>query len=95
MANGSVGPGYRIDTFGADVTIATGMLRVTGILVNAFTSTKTVAFIDSDGASILKLEATADASSQLIVPMKFDNGLIFDESASDLAAGDSIYIFFE
>lgn len=96
MANSLKGSPLTIDTFGADVTIDTGDCRIVAILWTAYTSTKTVTFIDVDGNTIMKLEIEA-GSSQFTPsrPANFSNGLVFDDSESDFEAGDFISIFID
>lgn len=95
MANSTTGNPIVIDTFGADVTISSGFVRVNLIIATGFTSNKTVTFIDNDGNRIMNFEVPA-AESKIISPAEpfvFPNGMIFDDSASDLAAGDFVYVY--
>lgn len=97
MANDLTGSPMRIDTFGADVDIkASGRTLIKNITVTAYTSAKTITFIDADAANVLVLECPAGET--ISWPMfddkvLFDNGLTFDDSESDLAAGDFIFIW--
>jgi hypothetical protein len=95
MANDNSGPIVRIDTFGADVVIGAGYARVSMILVTAYSSAKSVAFIDSSGGEVMKLECPSGETYSVTFsqPFDFQNGLIFDDSASDLAAGDKLYVY--
>ena len=96
MAN-SVGTNpVRIDTFGADVTIkASGRVVVDCIVMIGYTSGKTVAFIDAAGALVCVAEVATDSMATISGPLTFTNGLIFDESGSDLAAGDFVFVFLQ
>ena len=96
MANDTSGYPIRIDTFGADVTISDKRIRIHKILITAYTSGKTVTFIDADAANVLVLECPVgetiswpDGDDGAL----FGNGLTYDDSASDLAAGDFIFIW--
>jgi len=95
MAANTVGTNpIRIDTFGADVTIkSSGRLNVDAIVLTAYTSAKTVTFIDASGANCLVAEVPTGETVTISGPLQFSNGLVFDDSASDLAAGDFIFIF--
>jgi len=94
MAN-SVGTNpVRLDTFGADVTIkATGRVVVDSIVITAYSSAKTVTFIDAAGAAVLVVEGASDGTVSVAGPLTFTNGLIFDDSGSDVAASDFVFIF--
>jgi len=94
MAN-SVGTNpVRLDTFGADVTIkATGRVVVDSIVITGYTDPKTVTFIDAAGAVVLVAECAAAGTESVSGPLTFTNGLIFDDDASDVAAGDFVFIF--
>ena len=81
----------RIDTFGADVTIDLHRLVAEHIIVTAYTSAKTVTFIDQSAAVALVFEVPAGETVH-IEGWVFPEGAIFDQSASDLAAGDFIFI---
>jgi hypothetical protein len=95
MANRVTGYNRMLDTFGADVTISTDPIYVSAIIVTGYTTAKTVTFIDADSALMLTFEVPADGTSQFTpsVPIYFGNGLVFDESASDLEANDLAFIF--
>ena len=95
MANNLSGNNKRIDTFGADVTIGTNPVYVIAIVATGYTSNKTVTFINNDGGEELCFEVPANGSSQFIPSeaVCFRDGLIFDDSASDLAAGDKLFVF--
>jgi hypothetical protein len=95
MSNVVTGTTRRIDTFGSDVVIDTKIIEVFAIYITAYTSAKTITFIDNDAAVVLVLEVAAGSTAQITPakPIKFSNGLTFDDSASDLAAGDFIFIF--
>jgi len=86
----------RIDTFGSgDVTIGTGVVSINAMYITAYSSAKTVTFIDNDGAKCLVIEVPSGETFPVEPsrPIRFTNGLIFDDSASDLAASDLIFIF--
>jgi hypothetical protein len=95
MANATTGGVRRIDTFGSDVTIDAGVITVYSIYITVYTTAKTITFIDNDAANILVVEVAAGATGQITPakPVRFPNGLIFDDSASDLGAGDFIFIY--
>jgi len=97
MANLNKGANIRIDTFGSDVTIGAGRVTVNCMIITAYTSAKTVTFIDSAGTTALVLEIPSGATGQLTPskPITFPNGLIFDDSASELAAGDFIFMWLD
>lgn len=85
----------RIDTFGADVTLDSGVCSVHAMYITAYTSAKTVTFIDNNAANVLVLEVAAGTTAQVTPakPLNFPAGLKFDDSASGLAAGDFIFVF--
>lgn len=96
MANDVDGFPIRIDTFGADVDISAKKIQIKNITVTAYTSAKTVTFLDADGAVVLVLECPAGGTVSWPAfddGIYFDNGLTFDDSGSDLAAGDFIFIW--
>ena len=99
-ANDTTQNPIRIDTFGSDVTISATKVLIRSITVTAYTTAKTVTFIDADNAKVLVLECPAGSS--IAWPptqprnsngMEFTNGLYFDDSGSDLAANDFIFIW--
>jgi len=95
MAN-SVGTSpIRIDTFGADVTVSTGRIKVAGMILSGYTSAKTVTFIDSAAANCLVAEVPSGGTTIIDGPLTFSNGLIFDDSESEFAAGDFILIYLD
>jgi hypothetical protein len=87
----------RIDTFGSDVAIITGRGWVENLTITAYTSAKTVTFIDDDGDECLVLEVPAGYTiswpTEGAAPKEFANGFNFDDSASDLAANDFIFVW--
>ena len=92
----------RIDTFGADVTIDTGRIFISTIVITAYSSAKTVTFINSDAEVVLVIECPSGEtvtwpSAKAVHPrgVEFAEGFIFDDSASDLAANDFIFIWKE
>lgn len=95
MANDNSGPVVRIDTFGADVVVGAGNVRVSMILATAYSSAKSVAFIDASGNEVMKFECPTGEtySVPFSKPFDFQNGLTFDDSESDLAAGDKLYVY--
>lgn len=95
-ANNLVGSPYRIDTFGSDVTISASTTWVDNITITAYTTAKTTTFIDDDGNKCLVLECPAGYTISWPPddkPKLFSNGINFDDSASDLAANDLIFVF--
>ena len=91
-ANDTNGNWIRIDTFGADVQIkATGRIIVKRLVITAYTSAKTITFIGGEG-TVLVLECPAGDSITL-QDLDFYNGLTFDDSESDLAANDFIFLW--
>lgn len=95
-ANNLVGSPYRIDTFGSDVTISASTTWVDNITITAYTTAKTTTFIDDDGNKCLVLECPAGYTISWPSddkPKLFSNGINFDDSASDLAANDLIFVF--
>lgn len=97
MANDLTTSPMRIDTFGSDVVISADAVRVTAVVATGYTSGKTVTFIDADGANVLIFEVASGGTGQFTPakPVLFRNGLTFDDSESDLASGDFIFIFIE
>lgn len=95
MANDTGGYPIRIDTFGADVTISAGRVLIRRILITAYSSTKTITFIDADAGKVCVLECPAGETIELFDKdgILFKNGLTFDDSESDLAANDFIFIW--
>ena len=95
MANQLTGNPVVIDTFGADVVINANKVTVTSIVMEGATAGDTATFLDRDGNEVLRLSndiATASKVWTPAEPFKF-NGLTFDDSASDLAANDFIFIY--
>ena len=98
MANSLYTNPIVIDTFGADVTIAAGQIVVTEITMMGATAADTVTFIDNDTVPCLKLSNDIGGATKHWKPAKpfrFSNGVVFDDSASDLAANDFILIYKE
>jgi len=98
MANDLGNSPMRIDTFGADVIIGVGNTFINAMFVtNEDAGVRDLTFIDDDGAVCLFLKIAADATAQLTPskPMRFSNGITYDDSASDTAAGDFIFVFIE
>jgi hypothetical protein len=88
----------RIDTFGADAVIHASSIQIKNITITAYTSAKNIVFIDADGDICLVLVCPAGESVSWPPagsgPVTFANGITFDDSASELAAGDYIFVFF-
>ena len=95
MANITAGGIRKLDTFGADVVIDAGVYTLNAMYITAYTSAKTSTFLDNDAVVILVLEVAAGATGQITPskPIRFPNGLTFDDSASDLAAGDFVFLY--
>ena len=87
----------RLEVFGADVIVAARVYRLFTMVVVALSTAKTITFIDNDAAVILVLEVAAGTTLpiNLAKGMKFPNGLIFDDSESDLETGDFVLLFGE
>jgi len=96
-ANDTTNTPMRIDTFGSDVVISTGRSWIENIVITAYTSAKTVTFIDDDGGVVLVIECPAGYTvtwpNDGTGPKEFTNGINFDDSASGLAASDFIFIW--
>lgn len=97
MANDLTTSPMRIDTFGADVVVSADPIWVTALIATGYSSAKTVTFIDADAANVLVLEVSSGGTGQFTpaIPVLFRNGLTFDDSESDLASGDFVFIFIE
>jgi hypothetical protein len=91
-----------IDTFSSDVTISSNAVDVENITTTAYTSAKTVTFVDSSDVVVLVLEIPAGET--LSWPsasppgdrrngMRFDNGLVLDVNASELVSGDYMFVW--
>ena len=96
MANNVNMNPIRIDTFGADVIINSGQAVVNSIVMEGASAGDTAVFIDTDGEEVLRLSNSADGASAIwspAAPHRFKSGLIFDDSASSLSAGDFVFIF--
>lgn len=93
MAANAIDPsGYtRIDTFGSDVVIDVHRVIVDKMYITAYTTAKTVTFINQSGVNALVFECPA-GETVVIEGWVFPEGATFDDSASDLAAGDFIFI---
>lgn len=88
----------RIDTFGADVTIKARNFHLKRMVITAYTSAKTVTFLNGRGDVCLVLEVPTGSTinwPNTDDPVSFPEGFIFDDSASDLAANDFIFIWEE
>lgn len=97
MANELSRDPIRIDSFTADVTLSTGPCNLICMLVTAYTTAKTVTFIDSAAANVLIFEVAAGTTAQITPPksLRFETGLVLDQSATELAAGDFIFAWIE
>ena len=97
MANDVTVRNMRIDTFGADVVISADSVWVNAIIATGYTSGKTVTFQDSADGIVLVIEVASGGTAQFTPskPVEFHNGLKFDDSGSDFASGDFIFIFVE
>jgi hypothetical protein len=97
MANKVTGGIRRLDTFGVDRVVDTGILSINAIVATVYgSSAKTVTFIDNDAAPILVMEVDGGTTEVFSPadPVKFGNGFTFDESASDVAnSSDFVFIF--
>jgi len=84
-----------IDTFGADVTVTTKIAVVHAMYITGYTSAKTVTFIDNSGNECFVVEVPSGGTLAIepSTPLRFTDGFIFDDSASDLAEDDFIFIF--
>jgi hypothetical protein len=100
-ANRLTGNPVFIDTpASGDVTISSKRVWIQNITVTAYTSAKTVTFIDADDNVVLVVECpTGSSISWPPVPCsdkgcEFPNGLYLDDSATDLAnSSDLIFIW--
>jgi hypothetical protein len=99
-ANDATSVPITIDTpASGDVTIASGRVFVKNITVTAYTSDKTVTFIDKKAKVVLVMECPADSS--ISWPpfttrdgMEFRDGLYLDDSATDLEnSSDFVFIW--
>ena len=95
MANQTTGNPVVIDTFGADVVISANKVTVTSIVMEGATAADTATFIDRDGNEVLRLSNEIGGASAIWSPAEpfTFNGLTFDDSESDLAGSDFVYIF--
>ena len=101
MANSTVNVAvdvFRIDTFGANVSISAGEIWVNSIIMEGATAGDTAVFIDNSGTEVMRLSNDIGTASKVWTPAKsqrFSNGFIFDDSASGLSASDFIFIYME
>jgi outer membrane protein assembly factor BamB len=95
MANNLTTNPMFLDTFTGDVTIGSKNVKILSIIITAYSSNKTVTFIDSNGVEVWRTEVAAGQSItwEPARSFIFRDGFIFDESESDLAAGDRIFVF--
>lgn len=98
MVNSVTSNPIVIDTFGSDVTISTTAVKVKSIVMEGASAGDTATFIVGNGGSreVLRLSNTVASASIPWAPsggFTFQDGLIFDDSASDLASGDFIFIY--
>lgn len=97
MANKTGYSPVRIDTFGADVTISSGTIKVVAIIATAKTSRKALAFKDSTGEQCFYALVSANSTAQFTParPFVFYKGLIFDDTTSEFVTNDSVYLYLE
>ena len=95
MANDTSGYPVRIDTFGDDVAVSAKRYLLRRMIITAYTTVKTITFIDANAAVCLVLECPAGETIEIADRdgLLFANGITFDDSASDLAAGDFIFMW--
>ena len=96
MANSTVTNPVYIDTFGGDVTISTDQVTVVSIVMEGASAGDTATFIDNEAKEVLRLSNAANGASAIwspSEPFRFANGLIFDDSASSLAANDFVWVY--
>jgi len=82
-----------IDTFGADVTIASGRAKILAITVYAAAAAEYAVFINSKGRVVAIAGGAQDAVDHFTPcqPVGCD-GLVFDDSASTLEANDFVIV---
>jgi hypothetical protein len=70
---------------------------INSIVITAYSSAKTITFIDAAGSKLLVFECPSGYSINWTPPksITWRNGFYFDDSASDLAASDFIFVFKE
>lgn len=98
MANSTTTNPVVIDTYTADVVVSRTPITVTSIVMEGASSGDTATFIEGHGgtAEVLRLSNGANGASVVWTPAEpftFNNGLIFDDSASSLATNDFIFIY--
>lgn len=87
-----------INTVGTDITVGTGAVSVSSIVMEDTTNKDTATFIDNNGVEVLRLSANAANVSEIWTPAEphtFQNGLILDKSASTFATGGKMFIFLD
>ena len=96
MANNvNINPAY-IDTAGGDVTISSGIVTVSLMsLTDNAGAAKKVVFIDNDSNVVAVIQAAANGTSlwDPAEPFCFQNGLIYDDSASSVANNDIVLVY--
>ena len=95
MANVVNNNHIKIDTFGADVTIISGPGWLSSITMEGASAGDTATFINGDGEEILRVSNAADSASFSWSPAEpefFEKGVVFDDSASSLAANDFVFV---
>lgn len=97
MANKTGYSPIRIDTFGSDVTIGTGTVKVVAIIATAKTARKALVFKDSAGEQCFYALVSANSTAQFTParPFVFHRGLVFDDTSSELATNDSVFLYLE
>ena len=85
-----------LDTFTADVTIATGPIKIKEIVIQDTTAGDTATFIDSNDVECARVSVDIGGSIGRITPNSwFTRGVVFDASASSIASGGYCYIYKE
>ena len=96
MANVLTGNPVYIDDVGADITVSDGIVTVSMITVSEDNSAAAkVVFIDND-SNVMVVIQVAQNATQIWTPAQphcFQNGLIYDESASSIDDGDIVLVY--
>ena len=96
MANNLVSNPCYIDDVGADITVASGGVEVSLITVTEQgTAARKVVFIDNNGEVVCVINVAQGTTEpwRPAAPFYFQNGLIYDESASTVVDNDVILVF--
>lgn len=84
-----------IDTFGADVTLKSGECKVLLITIYAAGAGELATFIDNSGQIVFMVSAGTGLVDSIMMPTPIGvDGLVFDDSASTLEAGDALVVHF-